>query len=288
MNKYSIILCCAVALSALAGCSGQTDLFTDEAIMHFVPALPGTKAVDNAFEAGDSFGIYAVEYADGLPSPLQLSGNWANNSEAEFDGSKWTVKPVVWWKDDAIFDVLAYYPFDPEIRSVDDYIFELKSDQRQNGFTLSDLMWAKASSVQRSEGDIILNFKHKLSRLDVNLIKGEDYEGDLPTTAEVRIMNTTTSATIDLERGEIEKNPYGTTGTIIAHQWGDGHYSAILVPQKILNSVPLVEIIANNVSYLVSTRFIFESGVRHTMNITLTSNPDKVIINIGGGINDWN
>lgn len=288
MNRYSIIFCCAAALSALAGCSGQKDLLTDDTIMHFVPALPGTRAVDNAFEAGDSFGIYAVEYADGLPSPLQLSGNWANNSEAEFDGSKWTVKPAVWWKDDAIFDIFAYYPFNPEISSVDDYIFELKSDQRQNGFTLSDLMWAKASSVQRSGGDIILNFKHKLSRLDVNLIKGEDYEGDLPSTAEVRIMNTTTSATIDLERGEIEKNPYGTTRTIIAHQWDDGHYSAILVPQKILNSVPLVEIIVNNVSYLVSTRFIFESGVRHTMNITLTSNPDKVIINVGGGIGEWN
>lgn len=288
MNKYSIILCCAAALSALAGCSGQKDLFTDDAIMHFVPALPGTKATDSAFEKGDAFGIYAVEYAEGIPSPLQISGNWANNAKASFDGSRWTVTPPIWWKDEAVFDILAYYPFNPQLRSVDDYIFELKSDQRQGGFTLSDFMWAKAKGVHQSQGDIALQFKHKLSRLDINLVKGDDYEGDLPSTAEVRIMNTTTSATIDLERGEIEKNPYGTTGTIIAHQWDDGHYSAILVPQKILNSVPLVEIIVNNVSYLVSTRFIFEPGVRHTMNITLTSNPDKVIINIGGGINNWN
>ena len=42
----------------------------------------------------------------------------------------------------------AYYPFDAQLSSVDDYIFEVKADQRQEGFTLSDFMWAKAASVQ--------------------------------------------------------------------------------------------------------------------------------------------
>lgn len=288
MKKYIFITYCIAAVCMFTGCAKSNPSPEDEALMHFVPTLPGTKATDSAFEAGDSFGIYAVEYAEGIPSPLQISGNWANNAKASFDGSRWTVTPPIWWKDGAIFDIFAYYPFDAQLSSVDDYIFEVKADQRQEGFTLSDFMWAKAASVQQSEGDIALNFKHKLSRLDINLVKGDDYEGDLPATAEIRIMNTVTSASIDLERGEIEKNPYGTTGTIITRQWEPGRYSAIIVPQKILNQVPLVEILVNNVSYLVSTKFIFESGVRHTLNITLTSNPDKVIINIGGGINNWN
>lgn len=101
-------------------------------------------------------------------------------------------------------------------------------------------------------------------------------------------MNTITTAAIDLERGEIEKNPYGTTGTIIAHQWKTGQYSAIIVPQKLLNSIPLIEVIVGGVSYLYSSKFIFESGKRHTLNLTLSSNPDKVIINIGGDISNWN
>ena len=288
MKKFSIILCCAAALSALAGCSKQAVQEKDEAVMRFIPSLPGTKATDSAFEAGDSFGIYAVEYVGDTPAPVQLSGNWANNSKSTYDGKVWTVSPKIWWKDDARFDVIAYYPYDPEPQSVDDYIFEVKADQRTDGFTLSDLMWAKASGVDKAGGDIELNFKHKLSRLDINLIKGEDYEGELPATAEVRIMNTVTTASMDLERGEIEKNPYGTTGTIIARQWETGKFSAIVVPQKLLNQVPLVEIIVNNVSYLVSAKFIFESGVRHTLNITLSSDPNKVVINIGGGISGWN
>ena len=227
MKQFSIILCCAAALSALAGCSKQAVQEKDEAVMRFIPSLPGTKATDSAFEAGDSFGIYAVEYVGDTPAPVQLSGNWANNSKSTYDGKVWTVSPKIWWKDDARFDVIAYYPYDPEPQSVDDYIFEVKADQRTDGFTLSDLMWAKARGVEKTGGDIELNFKHKLSRLDINLIKGEDYEGELPATAEVRIMNTVTTASMDLERGEIEKNPYGTTGTIKAHQWDVGRYSAI-------------------------------------------------------------
>ncbi len=288
MKKLIILLCCAAAFSTLAGCSKQAGPEENGAIMRFIPSLPVTKATDTAFEAGDSFGIYAVEYEGESPSPLQLSGNWANNSKSTFNGTSWTVNPKIWWKDDAKFDIFAYYPYNESIESVDDYIFEVKADQRTDGFTLSDLMWAKATGVERAVGDIALNFKHKLSRLDINLIKGEDYEGDLPATAEVRIMSTVTTALMDLERGEIEKNPYGTTGTIIARQWETGKFSAIIVPQKLLNQVPLVEIIVNNVSYLVSTKFIFESGVRHTLDITLNNDPNRVVINIGGGIEGWN
>lgn len=260
----------------------------DEAVMRFIPSLPGTKATDSAFEAGDSFGIYAVGYEGLMPAPLQISGNWGNNSKATYDGNSWNVSPKIWWKEDSKFDIIAYYPFDKDIASVDDYLFEVKADQRQGGYTQSDLMWAKTTGVERSVGDIKLNFKHKLSRLDINLIKGDDYEGDLPSNAEVRIMSTVTTAVMDIERGEIEKNPYGVNGTIIARQLGTGKYSAIIVPQKLLNQVPLVEILVNNISYLVSAKFIFESGVRHTLNITLSSDPNKVVINIGGGIENWN
>ena len=133
-----------------------------------------------------------------------------------------------------------------------------------------------------------LNFRHKLSRLDIVLTKGEDYEGDIPSDAEVRIYSTNTSALVDLESGDVVKNPYGKVGNIIAHQNATGSYSSIIVPQKLLNAVPLVEILAKDASYLVTSKFIFSEGTRHTMTIELSSNPDKVVINVGGGIEGWN
>lgn len=273
---------------AVSACTKMNPDTQEDGQMRFIPGLPATKATDSAFESGDAFGVYAVEYNGAAPAPLQLSGNWANNAKSAFDGTKWTVTPPIWWKDEAKFDIFAYYPYNESPKSVDDYVFEVLTDQRQEGYTLSDLMWASAKGVVQSGGAIPLNFKHKLSRLDINLIKGEDYEGDLPATAEVRVMSTVSSAVLSMETGDVEKNPYGVEKTILAKQTDVGKYSAIIVPQKLMNQVPLLEIIVNEVSYLVSTRMYFESGKKHTINIVMSSDPNKALINIGGKIQDWN
>lgn len=286
--KKAIFTAFSLAVLLASGCT-KTELANGgEGQMHFSPSLPGTKATDTSFEEGDAIGIYALEYMDGIASPLQLSGNWANNSRAVLNAGSWEVSPVIWWKDDCRFDIISYYPYCSDIKSVDDMQFSIQLDQRGSGYTRSDLMWAKTAGVTRTDGDIPLNFKHKLSRLDINLVKGPDYEGTIPENAEVRIMSTVPSAIMNLETGDVEKDMYGTEKTITAHQNGVGSYSAIIVPQMMLNNVPLLEIIAGDVSYLLSCRFQFESGIRHTLNVTMTSDPEKAVINIGGGIEGWN
>ena len=270
---------------AIAGCN-KSGLAGEDQLMRFSPQLPGTKASETAFESGDEIGVYVTEYKGDIPSMLQLSGNFGNNSRLSLNGSEWTLSPQIWWGEGK-YDVYAYYPFDSEINSVDEYCFEVLSDQRGEGFTRSDFMWARKQAVSRMES-VPLNFRHKLSRLDIVLTKGEDYEGDIPSDAEVRIYSTNTSALVDLESGDVVKNPYGQVGNIIAHQNATGSYSAIIVPQKLLNAVPLVEILAKDASYLVTSKFIFSEGTRHTMTIELSSNPDKVVINVGGGIEGWN
>lgn len=285
--KYTVIYLTA-ALLATTSCSKEEGN-SDNGQLLLAPALPNmSKATETEFESGDRFGIYAVEYKEDAPLPLQLSGNWANNSMALYNGTNWSISPVIWWNNASKLDVIAYYPYNSNPNSVDNYLFTIEEDQRESGFTLSDLMWAKAKGAERSAGAVALNFRHKLSRLDIKLIRGDEFEGDIPADAVVRVMGTVSSAIMDMESGGIEKNPQGKEMTITAHQRGVGEYSAIIVPQKILNQIPLVEILVNNVSYLVSSRFIFEEGVRHTLNITLNSDPNKILITIGGGIEDWN
>lgn len=285
--KYTVIYL-AAALLATTSCSKEEGN-SDNGQLLVAPALPNmSKATETEFESGDQFGIYAVEYKEDAPLPLQLSGNWANNSMALYNGTNWSISPVIWWNNASKLDVIAYYPYNSNPNSVDNYLFTIEEDQRESGFTLSDLMWAKAKGAERSAGAVALNFRHKLSRLDIKLIRGDEFEGDIPADAVVRVMGTVSSAIMDMESGGIEKNPQGKEITITAHQRGVGEYSAIIVPQKILNQIPLVEILVNNVSYLVSSRFIFEEGVRHTLNITLNSDPNKILITIGGGIEDWN
>lgn len=44
----------------------------------------------------------------------------------------------------------------------------------------------------------------------------------------------------------------------------------------------------SNVSYLMESRFIFRSGIQHSINIILDSDPAKVKIEIGGELQGWN
>ena len=138
-----------------------------------------------------------------------------------------------------------------------------------------------------SVSPIRLTFKHIMSKLKIRLIKGEDFEGDMPTTATVYIHNTVPTATVDLQAGVATRYVKGTRQTIIARQDGDTSYSAIIVPQRIDNRQPLIEVVMKGVSYLFESKFQFKPGTEHLVNLIISDNPDKVKIDIGGEIQDW-
>jgi hypothetical protein len=65
-------------------------------------------------------------------------------------------------------------------------------------------------------------------------------------------------------------------------------YTAIVVPQRLENKVPLIEVVTNGVSYLVEMKFVFRSSTQHVVNLILNDNPDNIRIEIGGEIVGWN
>ena len=109
----------------------------------------------------------------------------------------------------------------------------------------------------------------------------------MPATADVYIHNTVPTATVDLQAGVATRYVKGTRQTIKAQQEGAYSYSAIVVPQRIDNRQPLVEVVMKGVSYLFESKFVFKPGVEHLVNLVITDNPDKVKIEIGGEIENW-
>jgi hypothetical protein len=89
---------------------------------------------------------------------------------------------------------------------------------------------------------------------------------------------------IDLATGTVTRHPYESAKSITARSLGAGSYAAIVVPQRIEFRLPLVEVIAKGVSYLVESAFVFKPGVQYTYTITLNNDPDKVKIDIGGEV----
>lgn len=282
-----ILFLSAMAALVMSSCSKSEDeILVSSNQMQFMAEYPTTRATATTFESGDAMGVFVSQYNGEVAAPLQISGNYANNVCSTFDGTRWINSPAIYWAEGK-FDVYAYYPYDKPA-SVDEYKFSVALDQSTaettealSGYEASDFLWAKATGISKMDA-VPLTFSHKMSKVVINLVKGEDYEGDIPTEAVVRIHNTVPAAIVDLATGVVTKNGYESAKSITTQKVEDGVYTAIVVPQRLENKLPLIEVLSHGVSYLVESKFVFRSGTQHTINLTLNNNPDKVKIEIGG------
>lgn len=275
-------------LLSMTACHSGADEMTDSSdknVMTFEVLHPDkqSRVTDAGFETNDCVGLYLTTE----DTPLELSGNYVNNTSLTYSGSAWTsAKPIYW--NEGIYDIYAYFPYEQSLSSVDDMPLSVSTEQHvAANYAASDFLWAGKKGVEASDGKITLQFEHKMSRLVIKLTKGEDYEGDLPEDAEVYIHNTVTSATADLSVGIVTRNPRGEAETIRAKSLGNHQYAAIIVPQRLNNRQPLVEVIMKGVSYLYESKFLFKPGIQHNVLLAVSKNPEQVKIEIGGEIENW-
>ena len=292
MKKIFSIL--AIAALLMVGCENSEDIpVVEDSVMQIEVLHPSTtRATETAFESGDKIGLYATEYNDDVASPLQISGNWANNVATTYDGAIWTPAKKIFWSENKM-DVYGYYPYMTPT-SIDEHLWSVQLDQSTpetadalSGYEASDFLWGKATGVSQTDGDVQLEFKHRCSKLVVKLVKGKDYSGVLPTESELYIHSTVPTATIDFTNGAVTKYIYGEMETIKARRVDDGTFEAIIIPQRMETRRPFLEYIANGVSYLYESTFIFKAGKLHTFELTINSNPDQIEIEVGGNVGEW-
>lgn len=284
---------CAVAVALLTACADDDAPQYKDAKstpMTFVVDHPSmVRATDSNFETGDRIGLY-VSAAD---APLEIGGNLVNNEALTFDGSQWTAARTLYW-DEGTYNAYAYYPYIKDVSSVEDQLFSVSVDQSTartstslGGYEASDLLFATSKGVRASDEPVQLAFRHIMSKITIRLVKGEDFEGEMPKNATVYVHNTVTEATIDLQAGVATRHAKAPRQTITAHHDGDNLYSAIVVPQRIENRMPFIEVIMNNMSYLYESKFLFKPGMEHFVNLIIPNNPNSTKIEIGGGIKNW-
>lgn len=269
-------------------CSSESETMEERKIMTFRMVHPNastdSRVTETAFETNDQIGLFLTE----KNVPLEVSGNYVNNTSLSFMNDEWVPEKTIYWNEGE-YDAYAYFPYTSPVSSVDDMPFSVSLDQSvPENYEASDFLWAGKKGLAASDGDVNLQFSHRMSRLVVKLVKGEDYEGDLPEEAEVLVHNTVPSSTIDLSVGVVTRNAYASAQTIRAKSLGDQKYAAILVPQRLNNRQPLVEVVMKGVSYLYESRFLFKSGVQHNVLLVVSKNPEQIKIEIGGEIEGWN
>ena len=283
----------ALSLLGLASCSNddstEAPVSAKETPMTFDVVHPSqTRATATDFESGDKIGVYIAK-AD---MPLEIGGNALNNEPLTLTSGKWIPSQNLFW-DKGTYNAYAYYPY-MNVTSIEDQPVSVATDQTTaetngtlSGYEASDLLYARTPNVAASTSPVTLNFKHVMSKLTIRLVKGEDFEGDMPTDAEIFIHNTVPTATFDLSAGIVTRDVKGKKATIKARQESNFQFGAIIVPQRIDNRVPLVEVIMKGVSYLFESKFLFKPGVDHLVNLVITDNPEKVKIEVGGEVENW-
>ena len=295
--KKTYIPLLALALTACQEGNITPDIATNGE-MSFKVLAPGavTKVTGNSFDAMDQIGLYVTDYVDdSTPMPLQISGNRANNLTVTFDGSAWTPEKAIYWGAGKS-DVYAYYPYFDDVQDTESQFFAVATDQTGDGYEASDFLWAKAEGVKQTDGAVNLQMNHLMSKLTVKIVAGEDYVGSLPEDASVLLHSTVTGARVDLSKGSVSKDPYSGAKSIKMKKLGvktyEGVqavvYEAIVVPQMLESSVPLLEINSKSVSYLLEDLFNFRPGVAYTYTATLNTSTTSIKVDIGCELEDWN
>ena len=276
----------AFAALAFSSCSDETiEKAVNENEIRIEAIYPSqqTRTTSTGFEKGDQIGVFVVQ-EDAI---LQPFGNSVNNGRYTYDGSKWTSSRPFYWNEGKN-NVYAYYPYTEEVNDTEAFLFEVLEDQNTaEGYSKSDFLCAKAEGQQAGTSPVSLKFSHVLSRALVEIVKSDDYEGELPDDMEVFLHNTVTTANVDLATGGACKDAYVGAKSIKMQKLSKARYAAIVVPQNITTRRPLVEVIMGNISYLMEGTISFKQGYQHTITITVTENPQQAEINIGGGIGKW-
>lgn len=287
-----IVLLSITALLALAACSKVQQVpETDSNEIRFAVSHPSavTKVTASAFETGDAISLYAVEYDGDTQMPLQVGGNFLNNEQLTFDGTNWTVgRPLYWSSVDC--DFYALYPYQASIGSIEQYPFSVATDQSGAGYENSDLLYAMAVKAGRAGGPVVLNFKHMLSKLVVELVEGPDFEGEIPDDIVTHIYNTNVDCFVNFTTGSVEKDGYGSKRTITMKKVSNHRFEAIVLPQNLEKKTPLVEITMGGIAYLLDYSLSFRPGYVHTVTVTLNTSPDQeqIEITIDPGMEGWN
>lgn len=223
-----------------------------------VNSLYGTRLYNGGFSDKDQIGLYGVNYINNNSTKGKLvsKGNQVDNALYSYDeeSNTWISNGTNYYKDaETNIDLYAYYPYGhPE--DVNNYIFEVKSDQTAegiyNGYSLSDFLWGVEENITPTNNKVIVHFSHRLSCSNVILKEGEGFEeGEFDSLKKsVIVKNTKHSASINLATGQAtafgELSPEG----IAMYNTEEG-FKAIVVPQSIAANTILYAITLDGVTY---------------------------------------
>lgn len=252
----------------LAGCQqeeNETTTIDTNSRITIVPVI--TRATEVDFENTDQIGVTITQSNDFVYASNKLM----TYSDGVFSSD------LFWYPEgNDKSQITAYYPYDAAGTPTS---FTVKADQT-TGYGMSDLIAASKSDVLPSTNAIVMNFKHILTKLVINI------ENDTQSNiSSVVLKGSVPTATLDLPALSVTADENATATDITAQVVkANETYRAIVIPQTVAFTLEVTTADGKTLSQKLTSTTLAQGG-QYSVNARVL--PDNIIVTLSGKIESW-
>jgi hypothetical protein len=176
-------------------------------------------------------------------------------------------------------NIYAYAPYASGTSYAEDNSFSVATDQSEAAaYLASDLLYAKAEGVSKSENAVALTFAHQLSQLQIT-ITNNNSSRDLTNSA-VKVCGTKVATSFNPSTGVLGAASGNAAEIVATSSLGDNaKVYAVVVPQTVAAGTELVKVVTDDYTYVakIGSDVVLESGKAYSFNVTLPATEEQPV-----------
>lgn len=246
-----------------------------------IKATPSSKTTPNGeygttFVSGDAVGVFALERENVKFSNVK----YLHTGEDDWMAGDNRIQI----KETEVLDYYAYYPYTDKATFDQNFTTSVSTDQSAGYMENDFLLSGKISATEKGQTEVVLNYDHAFSLVEVTLKGDRVTEGTM-----VSLVNVKKNANIDIKSGEVATSGEANEEIIMYNVEGY-KYRAIVPAQEFVANKNFIRIETNEAAFDVSNEstIALAKGKYTSMAIVIGDANPKVDISISNGtIADW-
>lgn len=257
------------ALLATSCAKNDRQTIASSSSIRIIPEIRSRVTVSD-FEQSDAIGV-TVRKQDGT--------RYLENQCFTYDGSSFSATDVEWYSEsEETSTVTAYYPY---AESGQPDTFTVKTDQRGDGYTLSDLLGAVRTDVKPALSPIDMTFYHLLAKIDIELQVSDNI-----TVENILIGGFVPTTHIDLETLTASLSTEAAAQEITAREVTANAAFEIILPPQTTTMLVSVESSAG-LTFKEIPNVTLLQGRKYALQMNITQAGAIENIRFTGVVEDW-